>query len=181
MRDTDLHAVVEVEVLGQQLKCPVIALGVEFVQRDRWLMNNFLPLCIGELKSRGSSRLFVGHQLSETALIIGINELPYRLRGQLKDLRQLTDVSAFGRESNRHQSSIDVWFICVSDGIKHKENNITLSQNVTITIEEKGKKWLMVDAGKKQMYPIRVEGDQPNVFKSLFYSSRDPLELPLLE
>ena len=62
-----------------------------------------------------------------------------------------------------------------------KENNITLSQNVTITIEEKGKKWLMVDAGKKQMYPIRVEGDQPNVFKSLFYSSRDPLELPLLE
>jgi len=47
---------------------------------------------------------------------------------------------------------------------KFKENKILLSQNVTVSIEEKYSKWLITDKDNKKTYPVKKEKDKLNIY-----------------
>lgn len=69
---------------------------------------------------------------------------------------------------------------------KFQQKRINLSQDVQdveILVLKKNRQWTVVDKdeGNEQMYSIRKKDNQLNVYQSLFYSTRDPLELGALE
>lgn len=45
-------------------------------------------------------------------------------------------------------------------------NRISLSSNVTVSIEKQGNKWLITDKDNKKTYSVRTEGNQINVYAS---------------
>jgi len=54
----------------------------------------------------------------------------------------------------------------ISDDLRRafENNKFPLSQNVTISIEEKGSRWLITDEGNNRTYTIRKEGEQLNIY-----------------
>lgn len=79
------------------------------------------------------------------------------------------------------QSSLDRGDISAGLRRKFKENQIILSQNATLSVQETGHRWSMIDGSHMQMYSIRNKNNKLKAYRSLFYSTRDPLELGALE
>jgi len=79
----------------------------------------------------------------------------------------------FGIDPNKFQSDLDKGTISEDLQQEFEYNQISLSKNTTISIEQKDRRWLINDKDNDQIYTVRKEEDRLNICKETKFDFTD--------
>jgi len=85
----------------------------------------------------------------------------------------IVETELFGIESKKLQSDLDKGTISEDSRLEFENNEISLSQNTTVSIEEKDYRWIITDKDNEQTYTVRKE-ERLKIYKRIKF---DPTEI----
>lgn len=109
----------------------------------------------------------------EGAKLGGANLEGAKLEGANLKNADLRAALLFSIDSKKFQSDLDKGTISEGFQQEFENNQISLSKNTTVSVEEKDHRWLINDKDNNQTYTVRKEEDQLNICKETKFDPTD--------